>query len=241
MDKIDPNNATPLYKQLYAIILGFIQDGIFHPGNKIPSEDKLQDQFGISRVTVRKAIQLLVDDKMLLRIHGKGTFVAAGRFPENGLSGGSFTNACLRMNVKPATHIISRTVKPAKRRIAAKLGIKTGEDCIYIQRLRLADGVPCILEKDYCPRSLSFLLDTELENMSIFSLIQEKMGIIPACFEDQFGIGYASKGDAALLGCEPGAALLEIDQFINDNNGKILYYNEQFVRSDRYKYAVRYL
>jgi GntR family transcriptional regulator len=162
-------------------------------------------------------------------------------FPKQKFSGGSFTDVCLRMNVKPATHIIGRALQPVKQRIAEKLGIKTGENIIYIQRLRLANDVPYILERDYCPLSLHFLLDAKLENASIFNLIRENLGIIPACFEDHFEVGYASKKDAALLECDPGTALLRIDQLISTKDTKILYYNEQLVCSSRYKYAVRYL
>jgi GntR family transcriptional regulator len=241
MDKIDPKNAVPLYKQLYQVILKAIEDGTFCPGDKIPSEEELQKQFSISRVTVRNGLQLLVDDEFLLKIHGKGTFVADGMFPKQKFSGGSFTDVCLRMNAKPVTHIIGRALQPVKQRIAEKLGIKTGENIIYIQRLRLVNDVPYILERDYCPLGLNFLLDAKLENASIFNLIRENLGITPACFEDHFEVGYASKKDAALLECDPGTALLRIDQLISTKNTKILYYNEQLVCSNRYKYAVRYL
>jgi GntR family transcriptional regulator len=241
MDRIDPKSATPLYKQLYQIVLKAIEDKTFRPGDRIPSEEELQKQFGISRVTVRNGLQLLVNDEFLVKIHGKGTFVAGGMFSERGFSGGSFTETCLRMNAKPSTHIIGRALRPAGQRIAEKLGIKAGEEIICIQRLRMVDGVPYILEKDYCPRTLRFLLDAELENVSIFSLIEKKLGVVPVCLEDHFEVGYASKKDAALLACEPGTALLRIDQYISAGDVKILYYNEQLVCSDRYKYAVRYL
>jgi GntR family transcriptional regulator len=243
MDKIDSKNAVPLYKQLYQVILKAIEDGTFRPGDKIPSEEELQKQFGISRVTVRNGLQLLVDDEFLLKIHGKGTFVADGMFPKRGFSGGSgsFTDVCLRMNAKPTTHIVNRALQPAKQSIVEKLGIKPGENIIYIQRLRSVNRVPYILERDYCPLSLDFLLDAKLENTSIFHLIREKLGIVPARFEDHFEVGYASKKDAALLECDPGTALLRIDQLISTKDTRILYYNEQLVCSNRYKYAVRYL
>jgi GntR family transcriptional regulator len=241
MDKIDPKNAVPLYKQLYQVLLTAIEDGTFRPGDKIPSEEELQKEFGISRVTVRNGLQLLVDDEFLLKIHGKGTFVADGMFSKQGFSGGSFTDVCLRMNATPATRIINRALRPAQQKIAEKLGIKAGENVIYIQRLRLVNDVPYILERDYCPLSLHFLLDVKLENVSVFSLIRENLKIVPACFEDHFEVGYASKKDAALLKCDPGTALLRIDQLISTRDAKILYYNEQLVCSNRYKYAVRYL
>lgn len=237
--KLDSANAMPLYKQLYQIILQAIEGGIFRPGDKIPSEDQLQKQFGVSRITIRKALQILTDDETLMRIHGKGTFVTQNGFSETVFKGGSFTDTCLRMNAWPSTRIISRALRTANQRIAEKLGIQVDQNIIHIQRLRLVDGVSCILEQDYCPLELSFLLEAELENMSIFSLIREKLGIISESFEDHFEVWYASKKEAFLLECEPGAPLLRVAQIINVKNGA-LYYNEQLIRSDRYKYAVRY-
>ncbi|MDR1144048.1 MAG: GntR family transcriptional regulator, partial [Spirochaetaceae bacterium] len=220
MNKIDPSNITPLYKQLYNVLLQAIKDGTFQPGDKIPSEDKLQEQFGISRVTVRNALQLLVDDEVLLRIHGKGTFVADGGFSENPLFGGSFTDTCLRLNVKPSTHIILCTVQPARLKASVKLGLDMGEEIIHIQRLRLVDGIACILEHDYFPRSFGFLLKAELENKSLFSLLKKK-GFRPDYFEDYYEIWYAPKKDAALLKCDPGTALLRVDQLIFSGGRKL--------------------
>jgi GntR family transcriptional regulator len=238
--KIDPKSLQPLYKQLYQIIINDINNGVYHPGDKLPSEDALQEKFGVSRVTVRKAIQVLVEDEMLLRIHGKGTFVTEGRFSETIFSGGSFTDTCLRMGVTPKTHVLCREIQRAKQRIAKKLSIETGAEIIYIQRLRQIDGVPCILEQDYFPLTLRFLLDVEIENKSIFGIIKEKIGLLPKIFEDHFEVRYAAKDEAKLLECEPDTALLRVDQMISKNGFGILYYNEQLIRSDRYTYAVRY-
>jgi GntR family transcriptional regulator len=240
MDMIDSKNLQPLYKQIYQVILNDIKNGTFHPGDKLPSEDALQEKFGVSRVTVRKALQVLVEDEVLLRVHGKGTFVTEGRFSETIFSGGSFTDTCLRMNVTPSTHVLCRRLQAAKHRIAKKLLIKPGEEIVFIQRLRCLDGVPCILEQDYCPMTLSFLLEEELENKSILGIIKEKLGVLPAVFEDHFEVRYAAKDEAKFLECEPDAALLRVDQIISKKGSGILYYNEQLIRSDRYTYAVRY-
>jgi GntR family transcriptional regulator len=240
MTTIDHKNLQPLYKQLYQVILNDIKNGAFHPGDKLPNEDTLQEKFGVSRITVRKALQVLVEDEILIRIQGRGTFVTEGRFSETIFSSGSFTDICLRMNVTPSTHILSRELQEAKQRIAKKLLIEAGEKIIYIQRLRYLDGVPCILEYDYCPMTLSFLLDVEIENKSMFGIIKEKLGLLPAVFEDHFEVHYATKDEAKLLECEAGAALLRVNQIISKKGSGILYYNEQLIRSDRYQYAVRY-
>jgi GntR family transcriptional regulator len=240
MDKLCSDSAQPLYKQLAQAILNAICTGEYRPGDKLPSEEELQKQFGLSRVTVRNAIQVLVEEEMLLRIHGKGTFVVGGKFSENIFSGGSFTDTCLKMNVKPSTRIITRKIQPAKQKIAAKLGISNREDIIFIQRLRLVDDVVCILEYDYCPGNFRFILDMDMENKSLFSLFREKLDLHPASFDDHFSLHYASKEDAVLLECEQGSALLRVDQIIRTKTTGVLYYNMQLIRSDRYTYAVRW-
>jgi GntR family transcriptional regulator len=239
-EKIDLKSLQPLYKQLCQVILNDINNGVYRPGDKLPSEEALQEKFGVSRVTVRNAIQVLVEDEILLRMHGKGTFVTQGRFSETIFSGGSFTEICLSMNVTPSTHVLCRETQPAKQRIAKKLSLEAETEVIHIQRLRRIDGVPCILEHDYFPMTLRFLLDAEIENKSIFGIIKEKIGLLPTVFEDHFEIRYAAKDEADLLECEPETALLRVDQIISKKGAGVLYYNEQLIRSDRYTYAVRY-
>ncbi len=94
--------AVTLQEQLHDELFEQIQSGKYQPGDRIPSEMQLSQMYDISRVTVRNAIQQLVDEKILVKRHGKGTFVKVAVHTEGVFTGGSFTDTCLRMNATPS-------------------------------------------------------------------------------------------------------------------------------------------
>ena len=96
----------------------------YKPGDKIPSEPQLVNTYNISRVTVRNAIQQLVNDGVLIKKHGKGTFVKSAVYTEGFFSGGSFTETCLQMKATPYTHIISIDKEKADEQIHSILNEK---------------------------------------------------------------------------------------------------------------------
>ena len=100
MQKLDSRSATPLYQQLYDVLKTAIQEGVYKSGEQIPAEDRLREIYGISRVTVRKALEQLTEDGILVKRHGKGTFVSEVDYVENFESGGSFTESCLMIPLK---------------------------------------------------------------------------------------------------------------------------------------------
>ena len=95
------------------------------------------------------------------------------------------------------------------------------------------------VEEDYFSAENTFLLEKDLTKVSLFSLVYEKTGLMPANSEDLFRIVYATKHQAELLGCSLAHALLEVSQNVMDANKKLIYINYQYILSERYVYAVR--
>ena len=108
MQEIKQLNAITLQEQLYNELATQIKSGKYKPGDRIPPELKLSEIYRVSRVTVRNAIQQLVNEDLLIKKHGKGTYVKTQVYTEEFFSGGSFTDTCLRMKAKPSTQIIER-------------------------------------------------------------------------------------------------------------------------------------
>lgn len=240
MANLQPDIVVPLYRQLYEKVSAKIEEGIYRPGEKIPSEDKLCEMYGVSRITVRRALNQLVEDNVLVKKHGKGTFVSNPRHVESMSAGGSFTRSCLLMNVTPGTKLISIEMQPVDKRIAQYLRVPEGTRVICIKRLRLVDATPAIFEVDYFRREYDFLLKYNLENTSLLELIEQETGMVAEHFEDVFEIKHASKEHADHLDCSIGMPLLRVKQTVTIDAERVLYYNEQFICSDRYQYAVRY-
>ncbi len=231
-------SAVTLQEQLHDELLKQIKSGQYQPGDRIPSEMQLSAMYHISRVTVRNAIQQLVDEDLLIKRHGKGTFVKAVVHKEEVYTGGSFTDTCLRMNATPSTMIIECKISPMEKEIAS-LFTENAEQCIEIKRVRLVDEVPCIIEIDYFPVEFQFLLTQRLEKLSLLKLVSNQTGIRPSNFEDHFSIIYANKTFADLLNCAVRTPLLEVTQRVMTFDNKTIYVNKQYILTSKYIYAVR--
>jgi GntR family transcriptional regulator len=238
MGDLRVNGIVPLYRQFYDTIRTQIDSGEYRPGDRIPSELELCARHKLSRVTVRSAIQRLVDDSILVKLHGKGTFVAMPVFIESVGARGSFTESCLMMNSAPSTRLISREIASPARDIAERLGVDASGQIILIKRLRLVDGLAVIFEADYFRMEYDFLMQENLENASLLNLLYRRTGAAPKNFDDLFDVVNADKEQALHLGCPHGRPLLRVLQTVRSAKAGVVYFNEQFIRSDRYKYAV---
>ena len=167
--------ALTLQERVEADLLDRIQHGTYAPGEKIPSEHELSALYGVSRVTVRIALSRLVEKGYLVKRQGRGAFVRPTVHVESTLTSGSFTETCIKTGCAPSTRIICCETRAASPQI--KQMLNTDDDqLIEIRRLRLVDGVPCIVEFDYFPLAYRFLLETPLEDRSLFSTIAEHCG-----------------------------------------------------------------
>lgn len=231
-------SAVTLQEQLHDELLKQIKSGQYPPGHRIPSEMQLSAMYNISRVTVRNAIQQLVDENILMKRHGKGTFVKVPVHTEEVYTGGSFTDTCLRMNAAPSTKIIECKTNRMSKEIAS---LFDGDDtqCIEIKRVRLVDDTPCIIEIDYFPIAFQFLLTQSLEKLSLLKLVSSETGIRPSNFEDHFSIIYANKEFSDLLKCSLRTPLLEVTQRVLTFDNKTIYVNKQYILTSKYIYAVR--
>jgi len=144
LDKLKP---VTLQEQLYNELLNAIRNGTYKPGDRIPTEFELSEMYQVSRVTVRAAIQQLVNKNELIRKAGKGTFVKPHPHTEILHKGGSFTENCLQRHARPSTRIVgSRTIR---NNLEFLKDLKTpDEKVLVITRIRLVDGGPCIVEVD---------------------------------------------------------------------------------------------
>jgi Transcriptional regulators len=232
-------DIVPLYEQLCAAIRAKIVAGEYRHGQQIPSETEMSKAYGVSRITVRSALKHLVDENILVKKHGKGTFVTTPGYIESVNAGGSFTKSCLQNGATPGTRILSAASVAAGEKFARLLGLRKEDSIVRIARLRLVDGVAVILEKDYFPPGFEFLLHADLTDRSLLEVLVEKTGRPVREFSNVFEIKPATAEQAKLLACAPRNPLLCVHQIAMTNNSKLMYFNDQFIRSDLYKYALR--
>lgn len=240
MKSLKSDIAVPLYLQLHDTIREQIKAGEFKPGHQIPSEDKLSEMYSVSRVTVRSALLRLVQEGVLVKRHGKGTFVAMPVFVESMSAGGSFTKSCLQRGAVPATRLLSCNIQSAAAPEARRLGVCEGESIICARRIRLVDDVATILEIDYFRGSFNFLIGSDMSGTPLSELIARHTGIMPRSFEDIYDVVRAGREHASSLGCNLGTPLLRVWQTVMAEQRQVLYCNEQYIMSDLYKYAITY-
>lgn len=235
---LEVNSFIPLYQQLYDNIRKQISAGVYKPGDKIPSEGDLCKEFNVSRITVRNALNELVKQDILCKKRGKGTYVTIPAKIEATCAGNSFTNSCHRINAKPSTKIISISIEKAEKHISEALSIEVEDKVICIKRLRLIDDVPVIFEVDYFRIDYMFLLKEDLEDRSLMEVISNNISTLPKRVENIFEVKHSTKEYSDNLKCTSNMPLLKVRQSVYTENNDVLYYNEQFIRSDKYKYAV---
>lgn len=242
MAKLDTGSATPLYIQLAEEIRRGVSTGAMEPGAQIMPEAAMCEAYGVSRITVRKAVNLLVEDKVLFRKQGKGTFVAYPDFFENAnIRHNSFTAATIETASTPYTTVLSQGLTAIDSHIANQYPMPASceKEMVCIMRLRYLDKKPVVYEVDYLPTRYSSLLECRLDNQSLYALLHEHFSVVPTHFCDRFDVTLASSTLAKRLQVESGHPLLVINQTVFDAERNVIYYNTQFVRTDAYEYCIR--
>ena len=201
-----PKNA-PLYQQIYDEIKDAIEKGVYAPKERIPSELELAEQYEVSRITVRRAVEELCSDGYLVKQQGRGTFVATPhinrQFHATALQ--TFTELCASNGMKPGAHVIDRQIVPARQNEMEFFGLQKDALLLHIKRVRTADGEPIFEENIFVPfDEYRELLTADLEDKSIFGEV-ERVGGTPIV-----SVGYrtveavrANTEQAAELGIAP--------------------------------------
>jgi GntR family transcriptional regulator len=235
---INKHSPLPIYYQLEQGIKELIEKAQLKPGEMIPSERELAETYEISRMTVRQAINNLVNDGYLVRKRGKGTFVAAKKIeqPLKGLT--SFTEDMQARGMEPGTKVLDFQIIQANKSLAEQLQIREGEDVYEIQRVRLADHLPMALETSYLPCHLVIGLTREIVSGSIYKFIENKLGMKIKSAVQVLEASIARKVEAKVLQIKEGAPVLLIQRNSYLENGQPLELVKSIYRGDRYKFTI---
>ncbi len=186
---------------------GLIADGLA-VGEAIPSERELCDQFGVSRMTVRQAVDALVVEGLLERVQGRGTFVAQPKVDLQ-LRLVSFPEEMRRRGMEPSLRVLAAERMPAPPHVADALDLRAGGEVYYLRRLRMADGSPMAVEENWVPAGLvPDLLDLE-PAPSVYEALTSR-DLAPTWGEDVIEAVQLEDEVAGLLGQEAGTAGLQI-------------------------------
>lgn len=234
--ELQNDNILPLYLQLTDKIRKDIDSGIYKRGQKIPTELELCDLYGVSRITVRKALNELEKENLLVRERGKGTFVATVMLRRDIAHNTSFTKICQATNQTPGAKTIKSVIEDATQEDKEALNLAEGSRVIVLERIRYANSVPVAIEFSRFPERFSFLLDEDLNNASLISILSEKHGITFTNSSYKIiKLVFATYEQAHYLSLSSGYPLISISSLSNDADGVPSHRSLQLIVGDKFE------
>jgi GntR family transcriptional regulator len=204
------------------------------PDDPLPSDAMLVEEFGVSRMTARNAMQRLAQEGLVYRVPGRGTFVAEPATHRQASNLLSFSEEMRRQGRHPTSRVLSRDVRAPRGEEAARLKLAEGDEVVAVRRVRLADGEPVVVEEAVFPGALAELLTTaDLERRSLHRVLVEG-GHVPTSGRGSLDARPARDDDAEVLGVVPGSPLLVEVRLIVDQGGEPLELTESRYAGDRY-------
>ncbi|PRC94502.1 GntR family transcriptional regulator [Solimicrobium silvestre] len=231
--KPDSESATPLYLQLSNKLATAIHSGIWQPDEALPSERTLSEQLGISRVTARKAIDMLCERGMLTRRQGSGTFITPKlEQPLSRLT--NFSEELRQRGFVPGSQWISRETGVAAPEEILSLGLSPNTVVSRLKRLRTADNVVMAIESSTIPAQ--YLPNPKAVTDSLYGYL-DTHGAAPTRALQHIRAVNATPEQAKLAGIKQGAAMLFITRVGYHSNGAAIELTHSYCRSDYYDFV----
>jgi len=231
---LDRTSPVPLYFQVAQQLEQAIETGALPPGTRLDNEIQLADDYGLSRPTMRRAIQYLVERGLLVRRRGVGTQVVHAKVKRQ-VELSSLYDDLAAAGQRPTTRVLTNTVVPADGTVASALGVPAGTDVVFVERLRFAGGEPLARLRNYLPTKLVELSDRALEERGLYQLLRGA-GIHLRVATQVVGARAATAAEARLLEEPRGAPLLMMSRTTYDDSGRVVEFGTHIYRASRYTF-----
>ena len=239
---VEKGTAQPRYAQVEQQLRARILSGDWQPGQALPPETELAQQFGVARMTARQALDGLRREGLLTRARGRGTFVTSPRIERELSRMHGFSEDMRARGMVPSSRLLAREVVPAPSEVSDRLQLGPREAVIHLRRLRLADAVPMALESSYFNYALcQAILEADLESGSLYSFLQERVGLQILHASQELEATLPSQAEADLLGITRRQPVLVIHQitYVGAETGDMPAITGRTVyRADRYRFQL---
>lgn len=232
---INFQSKVPLYFQLKEQIKQKILNGEYGEGDLIPSEREFNISYELSSTTIRRALNDLVQENFLERKAGRGTFVRRRRVKRDLRKVLGFTKNMTEMGLTPSTKVLSKKIVAANAFARQRLGLDKGEKVVRLERLRLADDVPMMLETRYIRTDLCPGIEKEELSSSLWRVFEDKYGLKPNRHSQGMMIATVSGHSAALLTLNDNSLTFMIKGITYVQNNEPIECEESLYRSDQYE------
>jgi GntR family transcriptional regulator len=233
---------VPLHHQVYLDLRSALDAGEWAPGDRLPPERELARRYGCSLITVRRAMSELVREQRLERTRGRGTFALHPRLELDFGGNRSFTSEMQSRGLDPETRLVAARPESAGESVAAALELDLGSPTLYLERLRLADGEPLLLEQVHLPAErFPGLLASDLERNSLYDLLTERYGTRIVRAREAIEPVLLKRREAELLDQAVGRPALLVEGIAYGADGVPVEFARSYVRGDRTRYYVERL
>ncbi|MFI0793217.1 GntR family transcriptional regulator [Micromonospora rubida] len=233
---LDRTSPVPLYFQVAQQIEAMIDVGTLPAGHRLDNEIQLADQMGLSRPTMRQAIQHLVDKGLLVRKRGVGTQVVHSMVKRS-VELSSLYDDLAQASKRPTTTVLNMARVPAEDDVAIALRVPPGTEVVHLQRLRCAQGEPLAIMHNWLPEGLTDLTVERLEQRGLYEMLRAA-AVHMRVANQRIGARAATLAEARLLHERRGAPLLTMSRTTYDDNGRAVEYGSHVYRATLYTFEI---
>jgi DNA-binding GntR family transcriptional regulator len=237
--RVDRRSPVPLWFQVAQHLEGVITSGVVPPGTLLANEVRLADQLGLSRPTMRRAMQHLVEKGLIVRRRGIGTRVVQPKVRRPLQLTSLFDDLAAGGRV-PTTRVLSFAQVVADEELAARLDVPEGTELVALERLRSAQELPIARLTNYLPPSVVTFEEADLVTHGLYELLRAG-GVQLHSATQTVGARTATPAEAALLGESRGAALLTVERTTHDDRGAVVEHGSHLYAASRYSFEINLL
>lgn len=238
---LNRNSAVPLYLQLADELRTKILSGEWQPEQRIPSENELNQIYSISRMTIRQVLGKLVDEGLVFRVHGKGTFVAQRKIATRSPSYYGVREQLEQQGYSTRTEMLDSGQVEADVRLSRELDVGVGTPLYRVERLRYAGDTPISLHESYVPLPLApELLDHDLAEKQLCQVLARDYGLDMAYVHESLESLAPTEAELTTLRVRRGTPLLLLEQRIRDRSHRLFEYTRIKFRGDRVRLEFDY-
>ncbi len=233
---VSKTSPIPMHYQIEQDMRERIETGTWKPGQQLPTEQELCVLYKVSRTTLRQAINELVDEGLIIRERGKGSFIRDSTITAGARGLTSFSDEMAALGMRAGSHVLSIQQEPVSAEMAIRLQIKVGEPLVVIKRVRYANENPIGIQVASLPAArFPSLEKADLTDQSLYKYLQQHYGIVVAEAEEIFTITSISGQDAELLNTPKGTCGFHVERLTFDDTKKPFEFVTSIMRSDRYR------
>jgi GntR family transcriptional regulator len=230
--------SIPLYVQIAESLLDRIESSELRPGDRLPSERELSNMLDVNRMTVRRALQVLESQGLLIRRRGDGTYIAEPKIERQADHLVPFTRGMERRGYVPGAKVITLERRVAEAAVARELGLPVSAPVYYVRRLRLINREPVMLERFTVPgHRFPGFERYDFSSRSVYAVMEQEYGVAVVRARQSLEPVVATEYEARLLEVQPGAPLMLERRLGFDQDDQPVEYGRDLYRGDRFRFV----